>query len=212
MATALRAQESTLILQELDLSVGGGEQVNGGDFGIILDFEKKAHDDGSVSVREIIPLVFQAKRYRRPNADISQRSSGTTQQRTLLQRNACTSAYIFYENATGKILSPLPVLVKAAAAVGDSNSTNVLADSLDLATFLLVALGDQTYAERALSPKNALNMIYDRAKFDELAALMVVSSDGTVGPRYQKDYEDVLSERSKDSSPDTDEYDPPRFD
>lgn len=155
-----------------------------------------------------MPLIFQAKRYQRPYADISQVSAGIIPQRTLLQSNRCASAYIFYENAKDGIAHPLPALVKAAAAVGAANQTNVLSDSLDLASYLLVVLADP-HVGRAASPKDALNMIYDRASFKKLATLMVVSSDATAGPRYQSACREVVVERAQDHEPPEEEYEPP---
>tara|TARA_R110002020_G_scaffold25225_5_gene82111 strand:- start:4568 stop:5653 length:1086 start_codon:yes stop_codon:yes gene_type:complete len=209
MIKVLKGQRSELLLHELDLSIGGGEQADGGDFGVILDFEGMTGASGGAPVRHIVPLVLQAKRYQRPTADISHISAGIIKQRTLLQSNPCASAYIFYENAKEGIAHPLPALVKAAAAVGSANRTDVLTDSLDLASYLLVVLADPSLGIRAQSPKDALNMIYDRASFNKLSALMVVSSDGTAGPRYQNACSEVVVERAQDYEPPEEEYEPP---
>lgn len=204
---ALQAQGSALLLHELDLSIGGGEQANGGDFGVILDFEGGA--EGSAPVRHIVPFVFQAKRYQRPNATVSQVSSGITPQRTLLQSNPCASAYIFYENSSKGIDRPLPVLVKPAAAVKSQNNTDVLEGSIDLASYLMVALADPSIGIRAVSPKDALNMIYDRASFDKLSALLVISSDGKAGPQYKNACSDVVNTRLQEPEPPEGGYEPP---
>ena len=139
IAPAVKRSGATLATSDIDLELGGGEQATGGDFGLILDFDDRAVQPGEAKRpddRRIVPLIFQAKRYARPDADVSQTHLRRGPQRTLLASNTCASAYIFYDNL-GNPETPLPPLVKPVAKVPHAGKTDVLEDSLDLATYLL---------------------------------------------------------------------------
>ena len=139
IAPAVKRSGATLAISDIDLELGGGEQANGGDFGLILDFDDRTVQPGEAKRpddRRIVPLIFQAKRYARPDADVSQTHLRRGPQRTLLASNTCASAYIFYDNL-GNPETPLPPLVKPVAKVPHAGKTDVLEDSLDLATHLL---------------------------------------------------------------------------
>ncbi len=145
-AAPLDRAEAILSLERIDLSILGGEQETGGDFGLILEFDEKKSQSGgqdsSPSVR-IVPLIFQAKRYVRPNADVSQKHATRGFQYDLLSQNPCASAYVFYENSTKKIEWPLPPLVKPVSKVrAPPSRTAVLQESLDLPSYLFRALFD----------------------------------------------------------------------
>lgn len=178
---------ATLAISEIDLEVGGGEQANGGDFGIILDFDGKTVQPGERKVREerrIVPLIFQAKRYQRPIANVSQTNPTRGPQRELLASNVCASAYIFYDNG-GNEATPLPPLVKAVREVPSATKTNVLEHSLDFATYLLQAATNPTCAPRATSADDALAMIFSKAEAKDLTDLVVVSTDPKAANRYR---------------------------
>ncbi len=139
IAPAVKRSGATLATSDIDLELGGGEQATGGDFGLILDFDDRAVQPGEAKRpddRRIVPLIFQAKRHARPDADVSQTHLRRGPQRTLLASNTCASAYIFYDNL-GNPETPLPPLVKPVAKVPHAGKTDVLEDSLDLATYLL---------------------------------------------------------------------------
>lgn len=171
---ALLRSGGALTLQRIDLSILGGEQATGGDFGLVLELDE-----------DIVPLVFQAKRYERPTADVSQYHHTRGFQHALLSQTKCASAYIFYENGRDHIPTPLPPLVKSVESVVEPNRTNVLQDSMDLATYLLTAFNDREIAPRATSPDEGLRMIYSEAEPGQLSALAVISSDGGAAHRYQ---------------------------
>lgn len=187
IAPAIARSGATLAINEIDLEVGGGEQSTGGDFGLILDFDGRTIQPGAAKRqddRRIIPLIFQAKRYARPNADVSQTNVTRGPQRTLLASNRCASAYIFYENLDNPA-TPLPPLVKPVASIPSATKTNVLDDSLDFATYLLRAATDPVCAPRANSADDALRMIFAEAAPSDLSALVVVSSDPGAINRYR---------------------------
>ena len=187
IAPVIARAGATLAINEIDLEVGGGEQTTGGDFGLILDFDGRTVQPGATKRqddRRIIPLIFQAKRYARPNANVSQTNVTRGPQRTLLASNSCASAYIFYENLENPA-TPLPPLVKPVASVSSATKTNVLDDSLDFATYLLRAATDPVFAPRASSPDDALRMIFAEAAPSDLSALVVVSSDPGATNRYR---------------------------
>ena len=163
-AVPLDRGEATLSLERIDLSILGGEQETGGDFGLILEFDEKqsqlSAQNSSSSVR-IVPLIFQAKRYVRPNADVSQKHGTRGFQYDLLSQNPCASAYVFYENGTRKIERPLPPLIKPVSNVSAPPlRTDVLEESLDLPSYLFRALFDDSFAPGAYSSGDALRMIY----------------------------------------------------
>ena len=131
-------------------------------------------------------MIFQAKRYVRPNADVAQRHITRGFQYDLLSGNKCASAYVFYENGAKKIRWPLPPLIKPVSKVNVPPSrTAVLEDSLDLSSYLLRALFDDSFAMGASSPGDALRMIYGSAQSGQLSRLAVISSSGNAKERYE---------------------------
>lgn len=184
---ALVRTNARLAISEIDLEVGGGEQTTGGDFGMILDFDGRTVQPGARSETNdarIIPLVFQAKRFQRPTANVSQTHALRGTQHHLLASNKCAAAYIFYDNL-GSPQTPLPPLVKPIDKVPSATKTNVLEDSLDFATYLLKVATDQSAAPRARSSDDALRMIFSRAAPRELSALVVVSGDPNAATRFR---------------------------
>jgi len=162
----LKRTQAVIVLRSIDLSILGGEQATGGDFGLVLHFEGERTQCavGQVSTNSrIVPLIFQAKRYVRPRADVSRRHSKRGYQRDLLTRNKCASAYIFYENGSKPIDIPLPALIKSIDHVAEAGTTAVFEDSLDLPSYLFRALYDTSFATPASSSEDALRMIYSEA-------------------------------------------------
>jgi hypothetical protein len=178
---------STLSLRRIDLSILGGEQATGGDFGLILDFDDRSGQPthrGKALGGRIVPLIFQAKRYVRPNADVSQRHALRGYQYNLLAQNNCTSAYIFYENGRERIDHPVPPLVKSVARVAAPYRTPVFSDSYDISSYLLNALTEERFAAGVSSASEALRMIYAKADPGQLAYLAVISNDARAADRY----------------------------
>jgi hypothetical protein len=168
---------SSLSLQRIDLSILGGEQATGGDFGLVLDFDGCSVQPslkGKGLDRRIVPLIFQAKRYVRPNADVSQHHALRGYQYNLLAQNNCASAYIFYENGRQRIDRPVPPLVKPVGNVTARSRTPVFSRSYDISSYLLNALTDGRFSAGASSPDNALRMIYAKADPGQLAHLAVI--------------------------------------
>lgn len=197
-AAPLDRSETTLSLERIDLSILGGEQETGGDFGLIIEFDDKQTrspgQSNSVTTR-IVPLILQAKRYVRPNADISQMHRVRGYQYELLSQNQCLSAYIFYENGTERIDWPAPPLIKPVSEVSPPPSrTMVFDDCIDLPTYLLRALHDESFAPGALSPAETLRMIYGSASAGQLANLAVISNAGRAEERYAKALLDLREE------------------
>lgn len=189
---ALERRSTTLTLDFIDHSILGGEQATGGDFAIILEVDGKGRQPGVEALptdRKIIPLLFQAKRYVRPNADVSQQHHERGYQHTLLGRNPCRSAYIFYENKTkdldaAKIAAPFPPLVKDVHQVATPTTTPVVDNSCDLATFLMTSIADCQVAPRAESPEEALQMVFDKADPAQLCRLAIISSEADAYGKY----------------------------
>jgi hypothetical protein len=183
----LARSENSLSVQRIDLSILGGEQATGGDFGLILDFDSRSIQPSrraEALSRRIVPLIFQAKRYVRPNADVSQHHIFRGYQHNLLAQNNCASAYIFYENGRGRIDHPAPPLVKPVGKVATPSRTSVFSDSYDISSYLLNALADEHFAAGAASADEALRMIYARADPGQLAYLAVISNDARAAARY----------------------------
>ena len=185
----LNRVKTTLSLDRIDLSILGGEQATGGDFGLILEFDERGtqpavQKPARTSNSRIVPMIFQAKRYVRPMADVSRRHAMRGYQHTLLRRNKCAAAYIFFENASKLICRPIPPLIKPADKVSNPTRTDVFEDSLDLPGFFFKALYDLSFAPSAESPIEALRMIYDRADANQLTNLAVISDSSTASERY----------------------------
>ena len=184
---------SCILLHRIDLSILGGEQATGGDFGLVLDFDgRSAQPLHRGCGGRIVPLIFQAKRYVRPTADVSQHHKLRGYQYDLLGQNKCASAYIFYENGRGHIERPLPPLVKPVGSVSHPTRTSVLINSYDLPSYLLNALVDARFAAGAESPDQALRMIFAKADSRQVAQLAVISSDALAGERYASALADLL--------------------
>jgi hypothetical protein len=192
----LERSGSSLSVQRIDLSILGGEQVTGGDFGLVLDFDRRSsqpiHSADGPGGR-IVPLVFQAKRYIRPTADVSRHHHVRGYQYDLLRQNECASAYIFYENGREPIERPIPPMVKPVGKVGGPSRTSVFTDSYDLPSYLLNALTDDRFAAGAASADEALRMIYAKAHPKQIAYLAVISSDARAGDRYAGSLADLAS-------------------
>tara|TARA_R110001606_G_C15395985_1_gene652185 strand:- start:4623 stop:5672 length:1050 start_codon:yes stop_codon:yes gene_type:complete len=178
VAPALGRLGKSLALDQIDLSILGGEQETGGDFAFVLDLATESESE----LRTVVPLIFQAKRYVRPNADISQHHTRRGYQRTLLARNDCKSAYIFYENATMPIGLPLPPLVKPVESTFGSLRTDATSGSVDLATYLVTSLHSPGGAPRAVDANEALRMIYKKSYPSRIA---IIADDKTVHARYE---------------------------
>ena len=176
----LERQGVILSLDQLDLSILGGEQATGGDFALVLELSMLG-EDGSASQRAV-PLIFQAKRYVRPNADVSQRHHIRGYQRQILSQNRCASAYIFYENGSSQIELPLPPLVKPVVSVGQNSRTEATNESMDLASYLVTRLHSPELAMNAPNAEEALRMIYSGSSPSRIA---VLASDEMALSRYQ---------------------------
>ena len=188
-AEPLKRTKTSISLHRIDLSILGGEQATGGDFGLVLDFEEMWTQPASRNQppnSRIVPLILQAKRYVRPTADVSRHHDVRGYQHDLLTRNKCASAYIFYENGTHKIDSPIPPLIKPSERVARPGRTNVLEDNLDLPSYFFKAIYDMSFGLTASSPEEALRMVYANSDADQLAMLAVIADSATARLRYEE--------------------------
>jgi len=199
--TPLERYGSTLFLHKIDLSILGGEQETGGDFGIVIDLDGNSVQPGDDERshprhRKITPFIFQAKRYTRPNVDVSQHHWDRGYQRHVLGRNDCASAYIFYENGTSKLERTLPPIVKPVEAIGDGNRTSAIKGGYEFATYIVTHLINPDLAPRAGSPDEALRMIYAKGQPSQLA---VISSDQYISAQYEAEFARLAKEIIGDS-------------
>lgn len=196
VSAALERYDSALALSKIDLSILGGEQATGGDFGLILDIDGASIQPAERDSRErrIVPMILQAKRYVRPNADISQRHWERGYQRHMLARNDCASAYILYENGTETLTRTLPPLVKPVEAVDDANQTAATIGGFEFASYVVTCLLDPGLAPGADTPDDALRMIYARGRPNHIA---LVSGDPRVTAHYQAQF-DALARELRD--------------
>ena len=187
LAPMLKRRNASFAYHQIDLERLGGEQETGGDFGLVLDFDGLTALPITTPGRtgRIVPLIFQAKRYLRPSADISQTHKTRGPQREKLKSNHAASAYIFYENGKVAVNNPLPVLVKPVANVASETMTSVFRGTVDFATYLYRASTDETFAPRARSVDEALAMIYAKANRGQLSYLLVASGNPNAKLRYQ---------------------------
>jgi len=191
---------STLFLHQIDLSILGGEQQTGGDFGLVLDLDGASiqpsdPDDICARGRHITPFILQAKRYVRPTADVSQHHWARGFQRHLLARNDCASAFVLYENGAAPLKRTLPPIVKPVGSVADASRTDALTGGMDLASYLVTRLVDNALAPQAQSPGDALRMIYAQGHPSLLA---IVASDRRVVAHYDAEFAQLARELSDD--------------
>lgn len=199
LAPMLKRRGASMAFHQIDLERLGGEQATGGDFALVLDF------DGLTGLpsepppgHRIVPLVFQAKRFIRPKADVSQSHKTRGSQKSYLRANPAASAYIFYENGDIALPDPLPILVKPIANVHHEKATSVFAGTVDFASYLYRASVDSTYAPRADSVQEALSMIYAQARPGQLSSLLVASGS----PNAQKRYDAAVAHFAATYGPD----------
>lgn len=211
-AAPLDRLKTTLSLERIDLSILGGEQKTGGDFGLVVEFDDSRTEPPAKHEprgTRIVPLIFQAKRYVGQVADISQNHRIRGFQRDLLSRNKCLSAYIFFQNGNERLEMPMPPLIKPVPEDCRLPSrTKVFVDSLDLPTYLLRALYDDSLAPGASSPLEALEMIYASANSGQLARLAVISSTTGASLRYNSALEEISRMRGELQEPENGEEPP----
>lgn len=210
----LSRTQTTLSLKRIDLSILGGEQATGGDFGLVLQFDGKGNQPAiqkhaTTSDSRIVPLIFQAKRYTRPMADVSQCHDIRGYQYSSLRRNRCAAAYIFYENASRLISRPVPPLIKPADKVLRPSRTDVFHHSLDLPSYIFNTLYNPSFAPGAASPIEALRMIYARADPNQLANLAVISNSSSASEEYTNALADFERELRSQKDQRTHEEPPP---
>ena len=204
----LSRSDNIIEISRIDLSVGGGEQITGGDFALILDIEE-AHIcpcdlqpdilclTGPLRGSVIIPIVFQAKRYVGLTADISQHNEKRGYQFNVLRQTVCASNYIFYENGAERIQYPALPMVKASSAchpVETSPRTEVFKDSVDLATYILRAANGFDDIPAADSREDALNMIFANASKDRISSVAILSNRAGRDLIYRKALENLREE------------------
>ncbi|UHS59830.1 hypothetical protein [Agrobacterium vaccinii] len=165
--------KAPLTFESADISVGGGEQETGGDFVVIIDLEEEAETRADLhsSARallgprcghQIIPIVFQAKRFVGTKANISQWHEKRGYQFNKLRKTKCASSYIFYENGDEEInAAALPIVkpVQNCKPISVEKYTPVYENSTDLATYLLWAINDPDAFPRAPTKEDAMNMV-----------------------------------------------------
>lgn len=190
-----------LQLGRIDLQIQQREGVTGGDFGLIIEYEKNGKT-------VFLPLIFQAKRYEGKTADISQFNESRGYQYDTLSKRKCAAAYLFYENGTATINNTIPPLAKL---VQDTKSptvkthTNVDDDSLDFFSFVIKAVSGGREFPTADDEKAALSMIIETAPLDDLIAIVAIGrSDGTQS-RYALAYAAIGNGDDPNHAPPDDE-------
>lgn len=182
-------QKMILVMDRMDMSIGGGEQINGADFAIILDIENVS-DCSSPKKNggpRFVPLLFQAKKYSGEDADVSQHNENTGYQLDKLTSNKCESAYIFFENDNNrKIDAPKIPMVKSARDVKHPTKTNVNEDTLDFATYVLKALDRDSEYAFANSRIEAVRMLYKTANLDRLQHIVLLGDNERIRERFEK--------------------------
>lgn len=202
----LARYDSSTMLQKIDLSLLGGEQLTGGDIGLIVDIDGRSIQPSDrnplkTRARRIVPIILQSKRYTRPTADISQHHDVRGYQRHLLGRNDCVSAYLLYENGSELIQSPLPPIIKPIAAVADRNTTRAVEGGFDLAAYMMGALQDEVRYPGAATPAEALRMIFANGTPSHLA---VIAGDRRTAAYYTAEFQALateIREKGKDQGP-----------
>jgi hypothetical protein len=202
LAPMLKRRGACFAFHQIDLERLGGEQDTGGDFGLVLDFDGLTFQPAAFrSEARKVPLIFQAKRYVRPLADVSQTHKVRGPQKNKLRGNTCASAYIFYENGDTAIPTPLPVLVKPILNVGAERLTSVFQGTVDFASYLYRASTDDQFAPRAASVDQALSMIFAAADPGQLSRLVVASG----APNARLKYEAAIAHFAAHYGPDVDD-------
>ena len=128
---------------------------------------------------QIIPIVFQAKRFVSGTADISQWHKKRGYQFNKLRKTKCASSYIFYENGDVEIKAPsLPIVkpVQHCRRITVETHTSVFERSTDFATYLLWAVNDPNAFPRAPSREDAMNMVSASVRADSFRRIVFLGN------------------------------------
>ncbi|MGO6742363.1 hypothetical protein ACCS93_07880 [Rhizobium ruizarguesonis] len=189
---------------KIDLQVKKREQVTGGDTAVFIECKD---GDGRLHT---IPLILQAKRFSREDANISQRTGDIYQFHTL-RGYWLPAAYIFFHNTKGRrIVRPLPPLVKDVHDViytETPDKTSALTDSLPLANYILRLLSTAPDEFRYSSPADAVAAMAANVSPNDLVNVIVISPSRDAEYRFDAAWQSYLVENGyitePESKPDT---------
>ncbi|WP_439514859.1 hypothetical protein [Oceanibaculum nanhaiense] len=176
---------------KIDLQVKKREQTTGGDTAVFIESH---NDNGDLAT---IPLILQAKRFAREDANISQRNDEKYQFHTLRNYRLPT-AYIFFHNSrTRRIKKPLPPLVKNVHDIPYSETpekTSALTDSLPLANYILRLVTTAPDSHRFVSPADAVAAMGANVSPGDLTNVIVISPSSTAESRFDEAWKSYLIE------------------
>ncbi|MGO7042149.1 hypothetical protein ACCS60_27755 [Rhizobium acaciae] len=209
--------KAPLTFESADISVGGGEQKTGGDFVIIIDLEEEtevAADQNSTAANllaprrghQIVPIVFQAKRFVGGTADISQWHEKRGYQFNKLRKTRCASSYIFYENGDVEIkAASLPIVkpVQHCRPITVETHTRVFERSTDFATYLLWAINDPVAFPRAPSREDAMNMVSASVQADSFRRIVFLGNTDGLRNLYTEALRNLKQEIAEQNRPST---------
>lgn len=199
---------ASLELATIDLQIGGLEEKTGGDFSIILEIDDAFVSDADTEASNesfiqsprgtiIVPIIFQAKRYKNLKADISQHHEVRKYQYDALKNNECSSAYIFFNNDVDRIDYPAPPMVKPVLCCehpSEKKKTEVFENSVDFSTYILRVISGCPGYEYANSREEAIRMILPSIESGRLNTVAVLSSKPDAGYDFGKLIDEMRSE------------------
>ena len=197
----LNQANARLQIARIDLQLGHREGETGGDFGLIVEYER----NGKIFY---LPLIFQAKRYDGTTADISRSHKTRGFQYATLRGQKCAAAYLFYNNGKVKITDNIPPLAKSVqdtAPPSVNTHTNVGEKTYDFFSFVMKAIAGGSDFPTAEDEERALSMIISTAPLDELIAIVALGRlDGTQA-RYESAFTNVTTGYAPDNDTDPDD-------
>lgn len=186
-------------LQDLELQIGGRETVTGGDTALFIEWTNLAGE------REIIPAILQSKKYLANAFALDHQNGDGQYQFHVLKKRPCQTAYLVFQNNPEKPADALlPPLVKSTSDIPDvkkPTSTPAREKAVTIAAYVMRLLQQTPQKHRHPDPETAIAKVVEGVAVEELANLVVVSSEFDAVQRFQAAWNDKLVADGKMSRP-----------
>ncbi len=196
----LARARQTATLGHLDLQIANREPATGGDTLLMVE------TTNAEERREIIPLILQSKRYEHRSVSINQQNNDGTYQFHVLQARPCPAAYIAFQSRSDRIVhDPLPPLVRDVSTIPSVPvpvSYSTWDNSLTIGSFVLRLISSASPDHRFEEAEAAFERILPDVRPEELANVVVFSTEWNAQQRFQEAWTQRLIEIGRAPPPD----------